>query len=82
MHNQKDFDFFITRFRFLETVGVSIPMKTTFFITYIMVDGWAGIAAEILRLVPLVIYHLKNVFLVKIERNREQSMSPAHYYGL
>ncbi|KAI3514637.1 hypothetical protein L1887_13219 [Cichorium endivia] len=59
-----------------ETIGVSIPMKATFFITYIMVDGWAGIAAEILRLVPLVIYHLKNVFLVKTERDREQAMDP------
>ncbi|KAL7587161.1 hypothetical protein Lser_V15G37729 [Lactuca serriola] len=59
-----------------ETVGVSIPMKATFFITYIMVDGWAGIAAEILRLVPLVIYHLKNVFLVKTEKDREEAMDP------
>ncbi|KAI3874665.1 hypothetical protein MKW92_016004 [Papaver armeniacum] len=42
-----------------ETVGVSIPMKATFFITYIMVDGWAGVAGEILRLVPLVMFHLK-----------------------
>ncbi|CAN1843540.1 CSC1-like protein At3g21620, partial [Linum perenne] len=37
------------------TVGVSIPMKATFFITYIMVDGWAGVAGEILRLKPLII---------------------------
>lgn len=51
-------------------------MKATFFITYIMVDGWAGIAAEILRLVPLVIYHLKNVFLVKTEKDREEAMDP------
>ncbi|KAI6706781.1 hypothetical protein NL676_009743 [Syzygium grande] len=58
------------------TIGVSIPMKATFFITYIMVDGWAGVAAEILRLKPLVIYHLKNMFLVKTDRDRERAMDP------
>ncbi|KAK4741279.1 hypothetical protein SAY87_024867 [Trapa incisa] len=58
------------------TIGVSIPMKATFFITYIMVDGWAGIAGEILRLKSLVIYHLKNMFLVKTERDREKAMDP------
>ncbi|CAN1836888.1 CSC1-like protein At1g32090 [Linum perenne] len=58
------------------TIGVSIPMKATFFITYIMVDGWAGIAGEILRLKPLVIFHLKNLFLVKTERDREKAMDP------
>ena len=51
-------------------------MKATFFITYIMVDGWAGVAAEIFRLVPLIIYHLKNVFLVKTEKDREEAMDP------
>ncbi|XP_050211142.1 CSC1-like protein At1g32090 [Mercurialis annua] len=58
------------------TIGVSIPMKATFFITYIMIDGWAGIAGEILRLKPLVIFHLKNMFLVKTERDREKAMDP------
>ncbi|WJX61577.1 hypothetical protein P8452_46652 [Trifolium repens] len=58
------------------TIGVSIPMKATFFMTYIMVDGWAGIAGEILRLKPLVIYHLKNVFIVKTERDRGKAMDP------
>ncbi|KAB1216135.1 putative membrane protein C2G11.09 [Morella rubra] len=58
------------------TIGVSIPMKATFFITYIMIDGWAGIAGEILRLKPLVIFHLKNLFLVKTERDREKAMDP------
>lgn len=58
------------------TIGVSIPMKATFFITYIMVDGWAGVAAEILRLKPLVIYHLKNMFIVKTNRDREKAMDP------
>ncbi|XP_031377158.1 CSC1-like protein At1g32090 [Punica granatum] len=58
------------------TIGVSIPMKATFFITYIMVDGWAGIASEILRLKPLIIFHLKNMFLVKTQRDRELAMNP------
>lgn len=51
-------------------------MKATFFITYIMVDGWAGVAAEILRLVPLIMFHLKNTFLVKTEQDREKAMDP------
>lgn len=59
-----------------KTIGVSIPMKATFFMTYIMVDGWAGIAGEILRLKPLVMYHLKNFFLVKTEKDKEEAMDP------
>ncbi|KAG8370707.1 hypothetical protein BUALT_Bualt13G0011300 [Buddleja alternifolia] len=59
-----------------KTIGVAIPIKATFFITYIMVDGWAGIAAEILRLVPLILFHLKNTFLVKTEQDRENAMNP------
>ncbi|GER26528.1 ERD (early-responsive to dehydration stress)family protein [Striga asiatica] len=62
--------------RIPKTVGVAIPMKATFFISYIMVDGWAGIAAEILRLVPLIVFHLKNTFLVKTEQDRDQAMDP------
>ncbi|KAG6419203.1 hypothetical protein SASPL_121419 [Salvia splendens] len=59
-----------------ETLGVAIPMKATFFITYVMVDGWAGIAGEILRLKPLIFFHLKNFFLVKTEKDREEAMDP------
>uniref|UniRef100_A0A1D1YU57 Putative membrane protein C2G11.09 n=1 Tax=Anthurium amnicola TaxID=1678845 RepID=A0A1D1YU57_9ARAE len=58
------------------TIGLAIPMKATFFMTFIMVDGWTGIAYEILRLKPLVIYHLKNMFIVKTERDREKAMEP------
>ncbi|KAI9198694.1 hypothetical protein LWI28_020695 [Acer negundo] len=57
-----------------KTIGVAIPSKATFFITYIMVDGWAGIAGEILMLKPLIMYHLKNFFLVKTEKDREEAM--------
>lgn len=59
-----------------ETIGESIPMKATFFITYIMVDGWSGIAAEVLRLKPLVMFHIKNTFLVRTDQDREQAMDP------
>lgn len=41
-----------------------------------MVDGWSGTAGEILRVKRLVIYHLKNIFLVKTERDRERAMNP------
>lgn len=51
-------------------------MKATFFITYIMIDGWAGIAAEILRLSPLITFHMKNTFLVKTEQDRQNAMDP------
>lgn len=51
-------------------------MKATFFITYVMVDGWAGIAGEILRLKPLIMFHLKNFFLVKTEKDRDEAMNP------
>nr|CAD1834761.1 unnamed protein product [Ananas comosus var. bracteatus] len=43
---------------------------------FIMVDGWAGIAGEVLRLKPLIIFHLKNFFLVKTEKDREEAMDP------
>ncbi|EPS71959.1 hypothetical protein M569_02795, partial [Genlisea aurea] len=59
-----------------KTIGVAIPMKATFFITYVMVDGWAGVAGEVLRLKPLIFYHLKNFFLVKTEKDREEAMDP------
>ncbi|KAL4205454.1 hypothetical protein AMTRI_Chr01g114660 [Amborella trichopoda] len=59
-----------------KTIGVSIPMKATFFITYILVDGWSGVAAEVLRLKPLIMYHLKNALLVKTEKDREDAMNP------
>lgn len=67
---------FCTLVRYPITIGTAIPLKASFFITYIMVDGWAGIAAEVLMLKPLIIYHLKNFFLVKTEKDREEAMDP------
>ncbi|KNA03663.1 hypothetical protein SOVF_207000 [Spinacia oleracea] len=60
--------------KIFEIIGIAIPLKATFFITYVMIDGWAGVAGEILRLKPLIIYHLKNWFMVKTEKDREEAM--------
>jgi hypothetical protein len=49
-------------------------MKSTFFITYIMVDGWSTVAAEVLRLWALLLYHVKNVMVVKTEKDRNAAM--------
>jgi hypothetical protein len=58
------------------TFGQAVPMKATFFITYVMVDGWSGVALEITRIRAFVLYHLKNWFLVKTEKDREEAMDP------
>lgn len=55
--------------------GSSIPMKSTFFITYIMVDGWSTVAAEALRLGAFMWYHLQNMVIVKTERDRNNAMA-------
>ncbi|XP_054819964.1 CSC1-like protein At4g02900 [Prosopis cineraria] len=62
--------------KFAKMAGATVPMKATFYITYIMVDGWSGVAAEILRITPFAIFHLKNTFLVKTEEDRVQAMNP------
>jgi hypothetical protein len=49
-------------------------MKATYFMTYIMVDGWSGIAAEVIRLKSLGLFHVKNAFLVRTKHDREQAM--------
>ena len=54
-------------------IGDAVSNKALFFITYIMVDGWAGTASEILRFKPLVIYHLKT------ETDRENAMDPGSF---
>nr|GMD23631.1 CSC1-like protein At4g02900 [Ipomoea batatas] len=59
-----------------KTIGVAIPIKATFFISFIMVDGWAAIAAEILRLAPLIVFHIKDAFLVKTDKDRQEAMDP------
>uniref|UniRef100_J3M5M2 CSC1/OSCA1-like 7TM region domain-containing protein n=1 Tax=Oryza brachyantha TaxID=4533 RepID=J3M5M2_ORYBR len=62
------------------TIGVAIPMRATFFIAHVLVDGWTGIAGEILRLKALLFFHLKNFFLVKTEKDREEEMDPGSIY--
>ncbi|CAI7795656.1 unnamed protein product [Closterium sp. NIES-53] len=40
-------------------LGDRIPTKATFFMTYTMLDGWTGMAMEVLQLVPLIMFHIK-----------------------
>eukprot|EP00850_Spirogloea_muscicola_P008191 SM000043S15819 [mRNA] locus=s43:323436:330226:+ [translate_table: standard] len=54
--------------------GNSIPTKATFFMTFLMVQGWAVLSSEILRLYPLLIYHLRSLLLVKTEKDRYKAM--------
>ncbi|CAI7841635.1 unnamed protein product [Closterium sp. NIES-54] len=42
-------------------LGDRIPTKATFFMTYTMLDGWTGMAMEVLQLVPLIMFHIKLV---------------------
>lgn len=68
------FSLWKSRDRVPKAFGSSIPMKSTFFITYIMVDGWSTVAAEVLRLWALLLYHVKNVMVVKTEKDRNNAM--------
>lgn len=60
-------------------------MKATFFITYIMVDGWAGAGFEILRPLALILYHIQNSLFVRTAADKMRAMDPGpicFYVGL
>ena len=52
-------------------------MKVTFSYNICNRYGWTRIAGEILILKPLVFFHLKNFFLFKTEKDKEEAMDPA-----
>lgn len=58
--------------RIPKAFGISIPMKATFFMSYIMVDGWANTAAEILRIWPLLIYYIRNYCVRNLTRSYQK----------
>ncbi|CAM6120738.1 unnamed protein product [Calypogeia fissa] len=62
----------------LTILGNTVPMKATYFITYLMVDGWSGMSLEIIRLIPLIIYHIKNLVLVRTPKDRDRAMAPGN----
>lgn len=59
--------------RIPKAFGISIPMKATFFMTYILVDGWANTAAELLRIWPLLIYYIRNYFMRNLIRSYQKN---------
>ncbi|GJP41199.1 hypothetical protein CLOM_g874 [Closterium sp. NIES-68] len=60
-----------------QILGDRIPTKATFFMTYTMLDGWTGMAMEVLQLVPLVMFHIKNNLLVRTPADRIKVMNPS-----
>ncbi|KAK9288090.1 hypothetical protein L1049_016537 [Liquidambar formosana] len=46
---------------------VSVSSNGFFFISYIMVDGWLGNAADLVGLFPLLVFPLKKLFLAQTE---------------
>jgi ABC-type glycerol-3-phosphate transport system permease component len=60
----------------VQALAKSIPQRANFFITYIMLDAWSIPAGELLRFWPLIMYHIKNFFFVKTERDRLRATSP------
>ncbi|KAG0577950.1 hypothetical protein KC19_5G194100 [Ceratodon purpureus] len=62
--------------------GVSIPKKATFFMTFIMLDGWTSIAAEVLRLWPLIWYHITTTLFMRTAKERVKVIpaTPASYF--
>lgn len=68
--------------RIPKAFGVSIPRKATFFMTYIMIDGWTSIAAEVMRLWPLLWYHITSALFVRTDKERVKVIpaTPADYF--
>ncbi|CAI5477796.1 unnamed protein product [Closterium sp. Yama58-4] len=60
-----------------QILGDRIPTKATFFMTYTMLDGWTGMAMEVLQLVPLIMFHIKNNLLVRTPADRIKVMNPS-----
>ncbi|BBN16221.1 calcium permeable stress-gated cation channel [Marchantia polymorpha subsp. ruderalis] len=56
-----------------KTLAQAVPMKATFFITYIMVDGWTGLAVTLMRLIPLLLFHFRSALMVRTTRDLERA---------
>ncbi|CAM6101640.1 unnamed protein product [Calypogeia fissa] len=54
-------------------LGKAIAQRATFFITYIMVDGWTNNAAELVRVKPFLLYHFKVATMVRTEEDRDRA---------
>lgn len=59
--------------RIPSTFGNAIPGKATFFTTYIMVDGWSGLAFELTRLFPLVYFHARAAVFLRTEKDLDKA---------
>ncbi|GBG82443.1 hypothetical protein CBR_g34820 [Chara braunii] len=64
------------------TFGREIPSRAPFFITYIMLEGWAGFPSEALRVSTLVVFHIKSLLLFKTEKDKLDAtkLDPVEYH--
>eukprot|EP00249_Psilotum_nudum_P005543 c18984_g1_i2 orf=173-2383(-) len=55
----------------------SLPPQATFFITFVALRFFVGYGMELLRLVPLVMFHIKRRFLCKTEEEIKEAWAPS-----
>ncbi|RWR88765.1 CSC1-like protein ERD4 [Cinnamomum micranthum f. kanehirae] len=57
-------------------LGRNLPKNATFFLTYVALRFFVGYGLELSRLVPLIIYHLKKMFMCKTENEVREAWAP------
>ncbi|KAK9088455.1 hypothetical protein Scep_027537 [Stephania cephalantha] len=57
-------------------LGKGLPANATFFITFVALKFFVGYGLELSRLIPLVIFHLKNKYLCKTEAEIKEAWAP------
>ncbi|KAJ0889451.1 putative calcium-dependent channel, 7TM region phosphate [Helianthus annuus] len=57
-------------------LAVAVPGQATFFVTYVVTNGWTSTASELLRLMPLVSNFVGRIFFTKADEKFELPSLP------
>lgn len=60
----------------VDFLSSTLPRQADFFITYIALRFFAGYGFELSRLVSLIVYHLKRIFLCKTDDEIQEAWNP------